>query len=1174
MIRPLLLLPIGLLLGTAAGAAEPVPWHADLSYAGGGYWRCRVPVVVSNETGRDAQGRTVEVRVGREDGELDLAGQSVASLRVCDSLGGELLYDLIAADGAPRREGTLAEGDRLLFGVECTSGASVTYYVYAENPEAAAVPDFLGAASPFMNGSFEEGADAPRGWQPAESSDQHRLAWVEESPHSGRRCVRCVVAPGAVPNWVKWMQENVGVVPDADYRLEAWVKAKDAKGGVGWFVHVHGAKPMVVNQVANAGEGTYDWKRVEIAFHTPPDAARATIGTMLHGAGTAWYDDAALVLLTKATPLRAAPGKLERTTLTLVPAFAEWRMAHASHRAELRVRNWSDLPMRPLAHAELALLLRSLPRTLRQGQIRVLDPSTGDPVPSLATEDRLLFAAQVPARAEKTYHAYFYQPGLLAGREPTTRFADIADSPANLVSNPGFEDNARIPAYWTLSAESQAEGGKLYRAARDSAAHGGRWCVRLEVPPGAPLAWSGWHQSEIPVQPRTTYLYGAYVRCKDVADGSVQLHGHFHNAAGKLCEAAKYFSVGPPLSGTQDWTLLLGLVQTPADCLSVELHLTMNAHGTVWYDEVLFCEAAPAMLSAIRPHRTTSNRTVERRGYAVWAANPVVKIFRDDLIPSEAPEAIELAAARNEWEVFQIAVRALRDLRDVDIVIEPPALRDGTALRDISLRLVGYVPVDYPSNYYTTRIPSWYRRLPRGASGCDGWPGLWPDPLPPYKAFSLEGGKVQPVWGIVRVPADAKAGTYHGSLTLQPANADAVKLPFHVTVWDFALPKASHLKVIYDFREGAIDSFGGTRLPHEDALRRWYAFLAAHRISPGLLPAPKFGYKDGQVTMDTAEFDRAAAYCLDELGVNVFYTPWLFYSFGWAHKPPKLFGFEPFTKEYTEAYTRCLKTYMDHLRSKGWADKAILYVSDEPHFSRPEVIEQMKQVCAMIRSVEPGAKIYSSTWNYVPQWAGAINVWGAGPHGSFPVETMRERREAGDEIWFTTDGHQCLDTPYCAIERLLPWLCWKYGASAYEFWGVNWWTYDPWERGWHTFISQSDDGVSYYYVRYPNGDGYLTYPGARAGVDGPVGSIRLEQVREGVEDYEYLWLLDQLIADAKARRVSTREAERVRRDAAALVSIPNRGGRYSTSLLPDPDAVPRLRTELGRTIERLSRRLR
>jgi len=100
---------------------------------------------------------------------------------------------------------------------------------------------------------------------------------------------------------------------------------------------------------------------------------------------------------------------------------------------------------------------------------------------------------------------------------------------------------------------------------------------------------------------------------------------------------------------------------------------------------------------------------------------------------------------------------------------------------------------------------------------------------------------------------------------------------------------------------------------------------------------------------------------------------------------------------------------------------------------------------------------------------------------------------AGDTLWFTTDGHMCLDTPTCAIERLLPWLCWKYGVAAYEFWGVNWWTYDPWERGWHTFISQSDDGARYYYVRYPNGDGYLAYPGEPVGQAGPVPSIRTEQ---------------------------------------------------------------------------------
>jgi hypothetical protein len=424
------------------------------------------------------------------------------------------------------------------------------------------------------------------------------------------------------------------------------------------------------------------------------------------------------------------------------------------------------------------------------------------------------------------------------------------------------------------------------------------------------------------------------------------------------------------------------------------------------------------------------------------------------------------------------------------------------------------------------------------------------------------------------VPPDAKPGTYHGSVTIQPANHPPLQIPLRVTIWDFALPKESHVRVIYDFREHFIRMFGGASGTRQDVLKRWYEFMAHRRVCPGILPSPKFAHKDGRFEIDTSDFDWAAEYCLDELGMNVFYTPWFFYSFGWARAPKKLFGFEPFTPEHTKAYTTCLELYLDHLREKGWLDKVVLYVSDEPHFRHDHIKEQMIKVCEMIHSVEPKIKIYSSTWRYCPEWAGHINVWGAGPHGSFPVELIRERQEAGDLIWYTTDGHMCTDTPYCAIERLLPWLCWKYGVEAYEFWGVNWYTYDPWERGWHRFISQSDDGQRFYYVRYPNGDGYLAYPGKRVGVDGPVSSIRLEQAREGVEDHEYFHLLDQLIAEAKKRGISTRAAERARAEAASLVSIPNRGGRYSTSLLPDPGAVPRLRARVAEAIERLTRRLR
>ena len=164
----------------------------------------------------------------------------------------------------------------------------------------------------------------------------------------------------------------------------------------------------------------------------------------------------------------------------------------------------------------------------------------------------------------------------------------------------------------------------------------------------------------------------------------------------------------------------------------------------------------------------------------------------------------------------------------------------------------------------------------------------------------------------------------------------------------------------------------------------------------------------------------------------------------------------------------------------------------------------------------------------------------------------------------------CTDTPYCAVERLLPAYCFKYGAEAYEFWGINWLTYDPYKWGWHSYIFQSDTPENSYYVRYPNGDGFLAYPGAPIGHDGPVTSIRLEQAREGCEDYEYLYLLRNLIAKAKAAGKDTAAAEKAMTFAQELVTIPNAGGRYSTSILPDPDLVFVVRGRVAEAIEQLT----
>ena len=109
------------------------------------------------------------------------------------------------------------------------------------------------------------------------------------------------------------------------------------------------------------------------------------------------------------------------------------------------------------------------------------------------------------------------------------------------------------------------------------------------------------------------------------------------------------------------------------------------------------------------------------------------------------------------------------------------------------------------------------------------------------------------------------------------------------------------------------------------------------------------------------------------------------------------------------------------------------------------------------------------------------------------------------------------------------------------------------------------------FVFSSNGDGFLLYPGAPIGYPGLLSSIRLEQAREGVEDYEYLHLLRRLVAEAKSAGRDTTEADGALGLAAELVTIPNAGGLQSSKILPDPEAVYRVREALASRIEQMTR---
>ncbi|MDH7568175.1 MAG: DUF4091 domain-containing protein, partial [Armatimonadota bacterium] len=682
----------------------------------------------------------------------------------------------------------------------------------------------------------------------------------------------------------------------------------------------------------------------------------------------------------------------------------------------------------------------------------------------------------------------------------------------------------------------------------------GKRSARVVVPAGNRQDWVGWRSGEIPVEPGASYLYAGFLKTRGVS-GTVRLHAHTHNAEGRLTTTAAFHSTTPEAGPTADWTHSVGTIHTSPDTASVQLHLTMNATGTLQHDGILLCRVLPAETVGLEAPESGSPAAT---GLRAWSVNPLVKVFPDDL-PGPAAHGVAVECARNEYEPIQLALRCPRAIPGIEVRVSPLRTASNRALPPVRVDHVGYVPVDHPSGYFRADVPAWYRMVPRGKGSTDGWAGEWPDPLIPGGRFDLAAQRTQAVWLTVYAPAAAAPGDYRGLVAIRAPGIRTQTIPLRVTVLPFALPQQTRLKAIFDLRAGPGGDFG-SGLRTAEGQRRWLRFLAEHRLGTDRIPAePVFSYQDGKVTMDAAAFDEMARYCFEELGMNVSYTPGFFYAFGWAHTPKRFFGLEPFTPEYNAAFQQAYRLFSEHIKARGWHNRFLYYISDEPHFAHPFVVEQMQRLCALAHEVDPSLPIYSSTWRHCPQWDDSLDVWGVGQYGCFPVEQMKRLQQRGKKMLFTCDGQMATDTPYLATERLLPYYCFKYDVIGFEFWGVSWWTYDPWERGWHTFIRQSNDGKEFYWTRYPNGDGYLTYPGARVGVQGPVSTIRLEQVREGLEDYEALALLSARAAAARRAGKPAAAAEHALALARNLVSIPNAGGLRSTEILPDPDRVPTVR---------------
>jgi hypothetical protein len=314
----------------------------------------------------------------------------------------------------------------------------------------------------------------------------------------------------------------------------------------------------------------------------------------------------------------------------------------------------------------------------------------------------------------------------------------------------------------------------------------------MHVPPQAGRAWRGWHQN-VPVQPGQTYLLAVWVKCQDV-DGDVRVHAHRRQADGQLSADSPYASIGPSIGGTTDWTLMTGQLTMPHDTTVLQLHLTMEHTGTLWHDNVLLIPVSRrrvACRTLVRPHRSAG----------VWQVPAVVKVFHDDVpdrrLPRFRSQRRATRANRCNWPCAAPKTAAWCG--------SSWSRRSGRMdfrLEHAEIQVVGYVPIDYPTNYYQSESPAWHRKVPGRTAASDGWPGLWPDPLLPTQP-STASRMTQPIWITFSIPKRRSGRRLRRPRTSAGWMEQAIaEYPLEVRVWDFCLPDQRHLAAIYDVRLG------------------------------------------------------------------------------------------------------------------------------------------------------------------------------------------------------------------------------------------------------------------------------------------------------------------------------------------------------------------------------------
>lgn len=532
-------------------------------------------------------------------------------------------------------------------------------------------------------------------------------------------------------------------------------------------------------------------------------------------------------------------------------------------------------------------------------------------------------------------------------------------------------------------------------------------------------------------------------------------------------------------------------------------------------------------------------------GVAIWLEDSLVKVFPDTQPPASRANP-ETLLPRNGHGSLQVVLRSEQSMDGLTVELSPrgPAATGLTA----EIRRVGFVPV----RNKPPKTPD--SELVRLA------PGEFPDPLHPAAPFALQPGRTQPFWITLSATAAAKPGLHNFRVTVRQGSKRLATLDLRARVMPAMVPQRRTLRVTNWF------TWGEQRLTrHYPALaaapeRRWELFgniarvMADHGQNVILTPVLSLAeakLENGSIVYDFKNldqfietFDKAGMAGTIEGGhllgrVSGYQTPLAissdFIEAGQVVRR-KLPPSDPRVEQHLRRFLASLR---EHLRSRGWLDRYVQHIHDEPH---GEEIPDYVRYAKIIREVLPGVPTVDaiSLREGVDFLKGTLDIW-TPVLASFDEHTgvLGAHVAGGGQVWFYTcifpQGaylNRFIDLPLMKT-RLLHWLNYRHTITGFLHWGGNYWSDEPFKD----VEPIINDGRTL----LPAGDNAIVYPDPdRLSV---LSSIRLEAMREGIEDYELLKALGE--KNPAAASALAREA------------VPN-----FTDYLRDPAAFRRLHERL------------